>query len=58
MMEEADVTATTEALEGEGHRVLSVVTAREVLWYPVGIVLALLAASSVFVLCCPGRWIG
>ncbi len=28
------------------------------LWYPVGILVALLAISVVLVFCCPGGWIG
>ena len=31
---------------------------REALWYPVGILLALLAGFALLVFCCSGRWIG
>jgi hypothetical protein len=58
MMEEADVTAATEILEVDRRRVLSDADVRDALWYPVGVLLALLAATSVLVFCVPGLWIG
>ena len=50
--------AEVEVLESEGHGAVEPATGREALWYPVGVALALLAASGAFLLCCPGRWIG
>jgi hypothetical protein len=44
------------ASEEECHGVVDITTGA--LWYPVGILLALVAASSVIAFCCPGRWIG
>jgi hypothetical protein len=57
-MEDADVIATAGAATGIGAG--EAVNDREVLWvwYPVGIALALLAASGVFAFCFSGRWIG
>ncbi len=42
--------------EGQGRD--SVEAVNVVLWYPVGILLGVLAAASVLLFCFPGRWIG
>ncbi len=44
------------AAEGEDRNAVEVVNV--VLWYPVGILLGVLAAASVLLFCFPGRWIG
>ncbi len=50
----AATAAFVEVLES----VVEAANGREALWYPVGIVLAVLAASGALLLCCSGRWIG
>lgn len=50
--------AVAEVPENEVRGVAWAADRRDLLWYPVGSLLALLAASAVFALCWPGRWIG
>lgn len=49
--------AEVEVVESEADGV-EPASGREALWYPVGVALALLAASGAFMLCFSGRWIG
>jgi hypothetical protein len=52
-----EATAVVESLERETHGVVEAANGRELLRYPVGIFVALLAVSGMLVLC-TGGWAG
>jgi hypothetical protein len=52
-----EATTVAENLEREAHSVVEAANGRQLLWYPVGIFVALLAVSGMLVLC-TGGWEG
>jgi len=52
-----EATAVAGSLERETRSVVEAANGRELLWYPVGIFVALLAVSGMLVLC-TGGWAG